>query len=254
MRKKSAFIFSVFIFAALFSGCMTLNPATGKEDFIVFTTPTEVLLGLESHAQIAATTKFSEDKAATIRLRRIGARVAQVADRQDYQYNFFLIDSDEVNAFTTPGGYVYFYRGLYDKLQTDDEIAAVLAHEIGHCSARHVVKKFQAALGYSLVTSYVFSGGREELALRVAKMGADALINLGMLAYSRKDEYEADRLGVKYMTLAGYNPDGMITTFRVLAQESKGDDNDWLLLRSHPRINDRIAAVETEIAAVKQKY
>jgi len=235
----------------LFSGCATYNAATGRQEFILLTTPMEVMMGQEVNAQIKAA---SGDKAQQSRLSRIGQHLAQVSDRQDYQYHFSLVNNDEMNAFTVPGGYVYFYTGLYKKLNSDDEVAAVLAHEIGHCAARHVVKKYQAAMGYDLISAFVMNSFKNDLAVRVAKMGGDTLMQLGMSAYSRQDEYEADRLAVKYMYLAGYAPDAIITTLEALARDSKGDDQDWLLLRSHPYLKDRIEAVKKEIELVKSKY
>jgi predicted Zn-dependent protease len=212
------------------------------------------MLGAETHAQLSPSLHFSRDQAAQARLEMIGQRVVQVSDRQDYQYHFFLVDKDEMNAFTVPGGYIYFYSGLYRKLRTDDEIAAVLAHEIGHCSARHVVKKFQVALGYDFIGSLVFGQIQNEFAVKLARMGANMIMDVATAAYGREDEYEADRLGVKYMYLAGYDPQGMVQTFEILGQTSKGDDSDWLLLRSHPQLGDRIEAVKKEIAVVKNKY
>lgn len=243
--------------ACILSGCATYNPATGRQEFILFTTPMEVMMGQEVNAQIGASPEggaFSGEKVLQARLSRIGQRLAQISDRQDYQYHFYLVDKDELNAFTVPGGYVYFYAGLYKNLGSDDEVAAVLAHEIGHCAARHVVKKYQAALGYDLISSLVMNSFQSDIALRVAKLGGDTLMQLGMSAYSRQDEYEADRLAVKYMYLAGYDPYAIISTFELLARHSKGDDNDWLLLRSHPYLKDRIEAVKKEIELVKTKY
>ena len=238
-------------------GCATYNPATGRQEFIMLTTPMEVMMGQEVNAQIEASSlggALSGEKMMQVRLSRIGQRLAQISDRQDYQYHFYLVNKNEMNAFTVPGGYVYFYTGLYSKLGSDDEIAAVLAHEIGHCAARHVVKKYQAALGYDLLSTFVMNSLQSDIAVRVARLGGDALMQLGMSAYSRKDEYEADRLAVKYMYLAGYDPNAIIATFEVLARDSKGDDRDWLLLRSHPYLKDRIEAVKKEIELVKSKY
>ena len=85
-------------------------------------------------------------------------------------------------------------------------------------------------------------------------MGADALMSVGMAAYSRQDENEADRLGVKYMVLAGYDPAGMVSAFETLAADSKGDDEGWMLLRTHPQLKDRIVSVKKEIELVRAKY
>ena len=236
------------------AGCTTLNPATGRQEMVIFSTPAEVAMGQDVQAQMAASLKFSKDEAAVARLERIGRRVAQVSDRQDYVYSFYLVEKEELNAFTTPGGHIYFYTGLLKGLPSDDEVAAVLAHEIGHCAARHVVKKYQMALGYNFLTQVVFGNVEQTLAIRLARIGADAITSIGMSAYSRQDEYQADRLGVKYMYLAGYRPEAMVTTFEILAKDSKGDDNDWLLLRSHPRLSDRIDVVKKEIELVRSQY
>lgn len=217
-------------------------------------TPSEVTLGQEIHGSIQKSEQLSADQDAQKRLLAIAQRLVEVSDRKDYQYHFYLIDKNEMNAFTTPGGHVYFYAGLFRALPGDDEVAAVLAHEIGHCAARHVAKKFQVSLGYDIVSRLVFGSMQNELAAQITRMGADALMNIATSAYSREDEYQADRLAVKYMHLAGFDPLGIITTFEVLGQASKGDDGDWLLLRSHPRLGDRIDAVRKEIEVVKTKY
>ena len=185
------------------------------------------------------------------RVKRIGARVSQVSDRQDYEYHFFLVEKDEMNAFTTPGGNIYFFTGLLDKLSSDDQVAAVLAHEVGHCAARHTVKKFQAAVSYSVIGSVLFNTMKMENQVKqIAALGTDIVMDLVFSAYSRQDELQADRLGIKYMDLAGYNLNGMIETFEVLKRESKGPQPP-LLLRTHPYIDERIEAAKKEIQKIK---
>ncbi|MBF0387108.1 MAG: M48 family metalloprotease [Candidatus Omnitrophica bacterium] len=243
------------LFLVSVQGCLTLNPATGREEFLVFTTPLEVMIGQGINAQMGMGARTSVNKESADRLERIGHRVAQVSDRQDYEYHFYLVNDDSLNAFTTPGGNIYFNTGLFNKLNSDDEIAAVLAHEVGHCSARHVAKKFQAAFGYDLLSGMVMGGIQNDVRRRIARMSADALVSLGLAAFSRTDENEADRLGVKYTYLAGYDPNGLAEAFAVLAAESgDGKDEGWIMLRTHPRLADRIAAVKKEIELVKARY
>ena len=232
-----------------FSGCASLgtyNPATGRNEFIFISTPQEISLGNDVHQKLIDEFELSNETARTERVRRIGQRLAQVSDRQDYQYHFFLIEKEELNAFTTPGGNIYLFSGLMDKLTTDDQIASVLAHEIGHCAARHTVKKYQAALGYNLVGSIVLGQVGGEKAKEIALMSSNMVMNLVFSAYSRQDEYEADRLGVKYLRLAGYDPNASVTVLEVLLKESK-DPGGLTVLRSHPHIPDRIEAVKKEI-------
>jgi len=254
MRSRYACVNNLLLAAGIlavltFSGCASLgtyNPATGRNEFIFISTPEEVRLGDDVHAKLGEKHTFSTDTDKTARLKRIGRRVAEVSDRKDYQYRFFLIEKDEMNAFTTPGGNIYMFSGLMDKLSTDDEVASVLAHEVGHCAARHTVKKFQAALGYNLIGNIVLGQIGSEGAQQVASMSSNMVMNLAFSAYSRKDEYEADRLGVKYMGLAGYDQQAIITTLEVLERESKGSAGP-VILRSHPHLPDRIKAVREEL-------
>jgi predicted Zn-dependent protease len=235
-------------------GCTTYNAATGKNEFVMVSTQYEVNMGEEIHKGIIEKYKFSKDQAAVDRLNRIGERVTQVSDRQDYKYTFYLVDSKDINAFTTPGGNIYFYTGLMDKLKTDDQIAAVIAHETGHCAARHIAKKFQAALGYSMAGSLAMSIlGLEGGAQEIASLGSDAVMTIVFNAFSRKDEYQADSLGLKYMYLAGYNLNGMLETMHILLEESKGPKMP-LILNTHPFVEDRIVAIEKEIPSFEAKY
>ena len=242
------------LLALTLSGCaglMTYNPATGRNEFIAISTSSEVAMGKEIHSQLSRQYKLSTDQTRLERVNRIGQRLARISDRQDFAYHFYLIEKDEMNAFTTPGGNIYFYSGLLNKLSSDDEIAAVLAHEIGHCAAKHTVKKYQAAMGYDLIGNILFSAiGVDDQVRQVATMGTNQLMNLVFSAYGRQDEFQADQLGLKYMNLAGYKLEAMIETFEVLKKESKGPRVP-LILRSHPYLDDRISMVRQEIARIK---
>ncbi|MCH7590548.1 M48 family metalloprotease [PVC group bacterium] len=236
------------------TGCASLgtyNPATGRNEFIFISTPEEISLGNSIHRQLTKQFRISNQTAADERIHRIGRHLAQVSDRRDYQYHFFLVEKDEMNAFTIPGGRIYIFSGLIDKLTSDDQIASVLAHEIGHCAARHTVKKFQAALGYNLISSIVLrkiGGGAQQ----IASMSSNMIMNIVFSAYGRQDEYEADRLGIKYLHLAGYDPKASIETLEILQREPKGDGAP-LVLRSHPYLSDRIDAVKEEIRLINHQ-
>lgn len=243
------------LFAFFVCGCSTLyNTATGRNEFIFISTPQEISMGKTIHQQISATEKISTDDARVARIERIGRKLAQISDRQDYQYHFYLIDKNDLNAYTTPGGNIYFYTGLYDKLRSDDEIAAVLAHEIGHCAARHTVKKFQAGLGYDLLSTLALEViNVDRPTKQLAAMTSGAVMSLVFSAYSRRDENEADKLGLKYMQLAGYNLQGMIKTLEVLNDADKGGKTP-LILRSHPYTKDRIESVKKEIPEIQAQF
>ena len=253
---RSVFLPRKFFFALtclLFAGCTTIyNPATGRNEAILLSTATEVSMGQDLHQSLAKEYVFSADAAKIARLQDIGRRLTVVSDRQDYVYYFYLIEKDELNAFTTPGGFVYVFTGLFDKLKTDEAIAGVVAHELGHCAARHIAKKFQASLAYNVVGELLFSNVNTQ-AKAIAAQSADVAMNLIFSAFSRKDEYQADSLGIKYLFLAGYNLNGMIEAFELLQKESKGDYVP-LWLRTHPYIEDRIKRLKDEIALAPARY
>ncbi len=245
---KQSFILMIFIL----EGCTTYNPATGRKEFIIIPTSEEVGMGRDIHQKILSQYPLSFHKDLAERIKKIGQRLAQVSDRQDYQYHFYLIEKKELNAFTIPGGHIYIFTGLVEKLHSDSEIAGVLAHEIGHCAARHTIKKFQAAVGYQLIGGLILSQlGQKEQIHRIANLSSDAAMQLIFSAYGRKDEFEADRLGLKYLDLAGFELEGMIKTLEVLEQETK-DKGPPLILRTHPFLSDRITEVKKEIEKIRK--
>jgi len=247
MKMRAALL---AIIAILLTGCASLstfNPATGEEEFIIISTASEVNMGKNVHSEIIQKYKLSDDETKIERLRKIGRRLAKVSDRQDYEYNLYLLKEDTINAFTTPGGNIYCFTGLYDKLETDDEIAAVLGHEMGHCAAKHAVKRIQATLGYNIISALIYTHLKiEEKKKKHIAYAANSIVNLIMLGYSREDEYMADRLGIKYMYLAGYDPEATIKALKMLKENSKGPQGP-VILRSHPYLDERIKQAMIEI-------
>jgi len=232
------------------SGCASVgvyNPATERREFIFIPTQQEVSMGEDYHAKILQEYSLSKDRSKTARVEQIGRALALVSDRQDYEYKFFLIDKKQLNAFTTPGGHIYIHEGLLDRLPSDAEVSSVLAHEMGHCAAKHVVKKFQAAVGYDLVGRVLLTAFSDSpSAQRIADLSMNSVMGIVFKSYSRKDEYEADRLALKYMDLAGNDLKGIIKVFELLQAESKGGRIP-LILRTHPYLDDRIVAVRARI-------
>ena len=236
----------ILLLLVVCSGCATTyNPATGRNEAIFINTSSEIAIGNSAALQIAQKYTISEDKDAIRRLDTIGKSIAASSDRHDLEYKFYLIEDKALNAFTIPGGHVYIFRGLYDKLD-DDELAAVMAHEIGHVAARHIVKKMQASLGYQLLSTVAliaYTQGQDDKNKKragyVAYAGATAF-NLVQLGYSRQDEYEADELAIRYSKAAGFDPDGMRRALEALRAEEKSGIPVPYILRSHPYIDQRI--------------
>jgi len=242
--RRNYFILSCLA-AFLCSGCVTIyNPATQKKETLLIDTASEVALGADMDLEIQRKLKIVTDPQRQYRLAGIGDRVASSSDRQDLVYRFKIIKDDELNAFAIPGGFIYVNSGLMDAA-TDDELAGVLAHEIGHIACRHSVKKLQADLGYQLIMGIVFGLSGQNTMGRAM----DIVFGLTSLGYSRKDEFLADKLAVRYAKRAGFNPYGIVTFFEKLKAEAqnKGPDFNLVFLSSHPPIAERIKNVQLEI-------
>ena len=249
---RFANIFLTIIFIGLFaSGCATVyNPATEKKEFIFIDTSSEVSLGRNIDLQVRSQYKISKDKRMVKRLHKIAGSIAAVSDRQDLKYEFNVLAGKEINAFAIPGGFIYVFAGLMDKT-TDDELACVIAHEIGHVAARHIVKKLQAQMGYELLMGFAFSSGKPQDMQRAVNFTFN-VINLG---YSREDEMEADRLSVKYAYASGRNPRAMISFLRKLESlQRKGILDQVTIFRTHPQTNKRIEHLEKLIQSYPASY
>lgn len=250
MKKYGLTQVLLIFFITFLYGCATIyNPATERKELILIDTNTEILLGRQIDFRISQNYEIVRGTEENERVNIIGRKVAEVSDRQDIKYVFKIIKDKEVNAFCTPGGYVYIHTGLLEKVN-DDELACVIGHEIGHIAARHIVKKIQAQLGYELLLSFALGkGGVQEI-----EKALNIVFNIISLGYSREDEFLADKLGIKYVYKAGYNPEAMISLFKKL-QELKKDKTiaTPLFLRSHPYLEQRIERAEEEIAKLRKE-
>jgi len=243
--KTSRFILLIFA-AILLSGCVTFyNPATERKETLLINTDTEVALGRDMDRQLQNELKILHDSRMEYRLDNIGDRVATASDRQDLVYHFRIVNDKEFNAFAVPGGFVYVNSGLIETA-TDDELASVVGHEIGHIAARHSVKRLQATLGYQIIMAIAFGGSNNA----TVSQAIDIVFQLVSLGYSREDEFLADKLGVKYAKKSNFNPYGMVTFFEKLKREQEKSLNfNIVFLSSHPPIEERIRNVQNQIAA-----
>src|SRR5262249_3289373 len=151
-------------------------------------------------------------------------------ERGPWEYRFYLIDSKEVNAFALPGGPMFIFAGLYDRLHSEDELAAVMGHELTHVRAEHWAKMAGAQAkreaGLSVLLGLTRAG-------RGWQSAAGLVSNLLTLRYSRKDEDQADDGGLGDMVAAGYNPVGMLDLFHTL-QSAGGGGGGIAFLSDHP--------------------
>jgi predicted Zn-dependent protease len=252
---RSRRVLAALVIAAIgaaFYYCNTqVNPVTGEKQRVSLTPQDEVALGLQSAPQMAR--EFGglhADAAARRYVEDIGARVVAGSDAKGSPYPFafhLLADTETVNAFALPGGPVFVTAGLFRRLDSEAQLAAVLAHEVGHVvhrhSAEHLAKQqfTQMLVGAAAVAgSDDPSGGRQAAA--IAALVGD-VINL---RFSRKDELEADRSGVRYLGEAGIDPRALAAVMEVLKQAG-GASRQPEFLQTHPDPGNRLVEIQAEI-------
>ena len=234
----------------LIAGCATVyNPATKKKEVILIDEKSQIAIGEGMAKRLEKKYPLDEDVKTSQYVDRIGQRVAQTGDRPNLEYHFKVLDIKQVNAFALPGGFVYVTKGLLDRAN-EDELAAVLGHEIGHIAARHGTKKLQSQLGYNLLSALIFRESR----YKDMERSLDTAANLISLGYSRDDELLADRLGTLYSYRAGYNLRGMLSFLEKLKKMEKQQPSLLtVLLSTHPPTSERIKAVEEEVNKLEGK-
>ena len=212
-------------------------------------TQQEMEVGQQYAAQLAKELPIVHDPAIQADLNTVAARLTPFSQRPEVHYQFFLVNSDVVNAFAVPGGYIYVTRSIVEKMMSMDQLAGVLGHEMGHVEHRHSAKQLGRAqvAEVGVAVTGVLVGGE---AGRVAEQGAGVGAQLVLQRYSRDQEREADRFAVGVTTQAGINPSGIVDFFRVLRQVegNRASDVEYYF-SSHPLTEDRIRDVSALIQA-----
>jgi len=244
MRRICRFLVLPLIFLA--ASCATTGPG-GKKSFIIISTSQEISIGKEMDAEVRRTDTILNDAQWQAYINELGQRIVAVSDRKDLPFQFAVIQSDQINAFAAPGGYVYFYSGLIREMDGESELAAVMAHEISHVVARHSVKQLQSVMGISVLMQLALGESSE-----TTRALAGTAVGIAMNGYSRSMETEADLDGTIYMKNAGWNPQGMVAMFRKLEELSGHHEMGLfeMLASTHPPTGDRIAATNKQIAGM----
>jgi predicted Zn-dependent protease len=209
----------------------------------------ERALGRQLAQEVARQAKIVDDPLIAEYINRMGQNLVRNSDAKE-PFSFKVIESPQVNAFALPGGYVFVYSGLIRIADEEDELAAAMAHEIAHVAARHMTRqatKNQIA-NLATIPAGIFLGGWTGYA---ARQGAGVAIPMTFLSFARKDESEADYLGVQYLYAAGYDPTGAISIFEKMeALERRTPGTISRAFSSHPMDAERIAHTEKEIEAI----
>jgi Zn-dependent protease with chaperone function len=221
---------ALVLFAALLFGAMLPSPV------LAMSTATETSKGAEISRSIDRESLLVDDPFLTNWVTGIGANLSKYRAREDITYSFRIINSDEINAFALPGGFVHVDMGLLNTVSSDDELAGVMAHEMGHVERRHAVTLEEKAniLGVLIGVLSILS----PIAYALGGYGGD----LAMNKFSRQDELQADQYGLQLMSRAGYDPQAMVDFMDELRQMEETPEtptDKWM--ESHPVPSDRIS-------------
>ena len=235
----AASIASLFLWALSCS----MNPVTGKKEFMLLSSGDELALGKQTDSEIVKSYGHYEGPALDSYISGIGKKLGALSHQPNLEYSFKVLDSPVVNAFAVPGGFVYLTRGILAYLNDEAELAGVIGHEIGHIAARHSAQQYsraqaaQLGLGLGSVLSETF---RKYAGL------AQAGMSLLFLSYSRDNERQADDLGVLYSSKAGYDARNLANMFVTLERLNPGEGRDGLpaWFSTHPNPPDRVAAIQ----------
>src|SRR4051812_34381362 len=231
--------------------CMTLSCSTVTTRSVetdvakaLITTDQENQIGLQLKGDLEQKQGivYLNDPDTVAYVRGVADKVIQMGkkDRPDVSWQVYVIDdSKTVNAFATPGGYLYVYRGLLETAQNEAELAAVMAHETGHVVARHAARSLVMAYGLDAMTSLA-AGKNPGLAAQLTSSIAGKGV---LLAHSRSDETEADEYGARYASAAGYDPHAFPTFFERLQKVEGSSPAVMTYLSDHPATGDRIVHI-----------
>ncbi|MDE5592143.1 MAG: M48 family metallopeptidase, partial [Helicobacter sp.] len=219
----------IFIFGACSSAYYT-----NRSQLILISESKEKALGEQSAKEILKQSRLSKNIRQRKMVERVGANIAKVSGREDFAWEFYLLEDAQYNAFCLPGGKVFVYSGLMEIISNDDELAVVLSHEIAHVLLRHGAERMSVQMitqfGGNILGSVVGAGNA--MAQNVFSQVYGVGSNLGIiLPFSRSHETEADRLGIFLMSKAGYNPQSTIIFWEKMSQ--KGEDGVEFL-STHP--------------------
>ncbi|MEM8684737.1 MAG: M48 family metalloprotease [Pseudomonadota bacterium] len=225
-------------------------PDMGSPADAVLPKSEEDRIGSAIMAQIRRSGEVVEDPLITEYVSNIGARIGAHANDGNHTFSFFVIDNHRINAFALPGGFIGIHTGLLQATRNEDELAGVMAHEIAHVTQRHIARALHANQRQSLLSTAIMLGA---IVAGAAGAGADAVqggiaVAQGTAAqqrinFTRSNEHEADRIGIRALADAGFDPHGLATFFEVLSRQQPVDLRMRLpeFLRTHPVTTERIS-------------
>ncbi len=245
------------LIAPLFLASCATIPVSGRRSFNIVPEEQERTLGVTAYKEVIDKAKVSKDAAATAMVRRVGERIAQVSDRPDYQWEYTLIDDPKTqNAFCLPGGKVAVYTGILPITKTETGLAVVLGHEVAHAIAKHGAERMSQALlldlGGQTLEMAMQKKPAETRQLVLQAFGLGATLG-AVLPFGRSQESEADRIGLIYMSKAGYDPHEPLAFWERMEAASSGQQPPPFLA-THPSHETRIQNLKKWMPEAEQIY
>lgn len=257
--KRNWLLLSSFVLPFLYYGC-AVNPVSGNQDFVLMSENQEIAMGKRYNAEVLKQIPVYSDNELQQYVQALGESLAKNSHRSNLIYRFTVLDSPDVNAFALPGGYIFIYRGLMAYLSSEEELAAVLGHELGHVTARHSVQQISQSQLFDILTTIVggVGGQSNSTAYNITNLAKGAFL----AGYGRKLELQADELGAEYMALDGYSTEGMLKTLSVLKDQEvyskevskrRGQTQTYHgVFASHPKNDKRFQEVISRAEVLKE--
>jgi predicted Zn-dependent protease len=260
-RRRSGFFSGIMSVLVLFLSCIlyacSQAPVTGRSQLMLVSTEQERGLGLKAYENILKEERVSQDEGLNQMLQTVGWRIANAAQRPDFDWEFTLIENDKVaNAFCLPGGKVFVYTGIMKYTEDETGLATVIGHEVAHAMVRHGAERMSLTLLAQLGETAMQTALRTQSAnaIRVFDYAYGLAANIGViLPYSRTHEYEADHIGLILMAKAGYDPRGALGFWERLSK-GKSAPSPPSFLSTHPTDHDRIAKIKDLLPEALEYY
>ncbi|MDO5664279.1 MAG: M48 family metallopeptidase [Bacteroidia bacterium] len=267
-RKKiiqsAKFSFIMIVTLAILHACGSV-PFTGRQQLNLVSNEQVLALSLQQYQDFIRTAPLERSTSNAEMVKRVGSRIANAVETfyksngyeselQYYQWEFNLVKDKSVNAFAMPGGKIVIFEGLLPVTQSEDALAVVVGHEIAHVIARHsqerISQKMALQYGGAIAGGLLGNSVGAQIGQQVFGLGAQFGV---MMPYARKQEYEADEIGLIVMALAGYNPQSAVPFWTRMAQSSQGGAPPEFL-STHPTDEKRIARIQQIMPNVLQYY
>jgi len=242
LRKVILFICIILLFVS----CKEV-PVTERKQLILIPESSEMKLGEDAFRKIIKESKLSNNRDIVDKVKKVGSRIAKASDRTNYKWEFIVIEDDSTaNAFCLPGGKIGIYTGILPYTKDEKGLAAVIGHEVGHAIARHGAERMSTALlaQAGQIALNLIVDVDDPMVLEALNRAYGLGTEIGViLPFSRKQELEADRIGVGLMDKAGYNPIGALEFWKSMKQGRQGKQ-PLVYLSTHPLDERRITEIK----------